>query len=68
VVNPFGVARDVWRSDLVFGWFAYWHTFWPATLAWLMRKPVVLVVGGFDTAALDGYGLQRRRGIRRGAP
>ena len=28
------------RADLVFGWFASWHTFLPITLAWLLRKPV----------------------------
>lgn len=70
LVNMLAVARDVWRSDLVFGWFAHWHTFWPITLAWLMRKPSVLVVGGFDTANMPdvGYGLQQggwRRAISR---
>ncbi|MEX0993820.1 MAG: glycosyltransferase [Solirubrobacterales bacterium] len=66
LVNPIAVARDVIRSDLVFGWFAYWHTFWPVTLAWLLRKPSVLVIGGFDTANMPdaGYGLQRG-GLRR---
>jgi len=65
VLNPFAIARQVWRSDIVFGWFAYWHTFLPVTFAWLMRKPSVLVIGGYDTAAdaAAGYGLQRG-GIR----
>jgi glycosyltransferase involved in cell wall biosynthesis len=49
------------RADLVFGWFASWHTFFPITLAWLLRKPSVLVIGGFDTANMPdiGYGYQR---------
>jgi glycosyltransferase involved in cell wall biosynthesis len=66
LVNVFAVARDVWRSDLVFGWFAHWHSFWPITIAWLLRKPSVLVIGGFDTANMPevGYGLQRG-GLRR---
>src|SRR4051794_20577028 len=48
--NPLAVLREVRRADLVFGWFASWHTFWPITFARLLRKPSLLVVGGFDTA------------------
>jgi glycosyltransferase involved in cell wall biosynthesis len=55
------VVRGVRRADLVFGWFASWHTFLPITLAWLLGKPSVLVIGGFDTANMPdiGYGHQR---------
>jgi glycosyltransferase involved in cell wall biosynthesis len=62
-VNVPKLVAAVWRSDLVFGWFASWHTFWPVTLAWLLRRPSVLVIGGFDTARVPeiGYGLQQRR-------
>ena len=62
VVNLPALARAVARSDLVFGWFASWHTFWPVTLAWLMRKPSVLVIGGYDTANMPEipYGVQGR--------
>ncbi len=61
VPNPVKVLRGVLRSDLVFGWFASWHTFFPITLAWLLRKPSVLVMGGFDSANMPdiGYGHQR---------
>ena len=63
IVNLPKLALAVWRSDVVFGWFASWHTFWPITLAWIMRKPSVLVVGGVDTARMPeiNYGLQQRR-------
>jgi glycosyltransferase involved in cell wall biosynthesis len=49
------------RADLVFGWFASWHTFLPVTLAWLLRKPSIQIVGGFDTANMPdiGYGYQQ---------
>jgi glycosyltransferase involved in cell wall biosynthesis len=62
VVNLLALARAVRRSDLVFGWFASWHTFWPVTLAWLMRKPSVVVIGGYDTANIPDipYGVQGR--------
>ena len=59
--NPLKVVRGVVRADLVFGWFASWHTFLPITLAWILRKPSVLVIGGFDTANMPdiSYGHQR---------
>jgi glycosyltransferase involved in cell wall biosynthesis len=61
VPNPFKVLAGVIRADLVFGWFASWHTFLPIALAWVLRKPSVLIIGGFDTANMPdiGYGHQR---------
>jgi len=66
--NLVKVIRGVLRADVVFGWFASWHTFFPITLAWLLRKPSVLIVGGFDTANMPdiGYGYQQG-GLRRRA-
>jgi glycosyltransferase involved in cell wall biosynthesis len=62
------VVAGVLRADVVFGWFASWHTFFPITLARLLRKPSVLIVGGFDTAGMPdiGYGYQQG-GLRRHA-
>ena len=40
VVNLPRLLREVRRSDLVFGWFASWHTFFPVLVARLLRKPV----------------------------
>jgi glycosyltransferase involved in cell wall biosynthesis len=62
LVNLAALARAVRGSDLVFGWFASWHTFWPVTLAWILRRPSVLVIGGYDTANLPEipYGIQGR--------
>jgi glycosyltransferase involved in cell wall biosynthesis len=66
--NPLSVIGGVLRADLVFGWFASWHTFLPITLAWLLRKPSVLVIGGFDVASMPdiGYGHQQG-GLRKHA-
>jgi glycosyltransferase involved in cell wall biosynthesis len=66
--NPVRVIRGVLRADAVFGWFASWHTFLPITLASLLRKPSVLIIGGFDTANMPdiGYGYQQG-GVRRAA-
>jgi glycosyltransferase involved in cell wall biosynthesis len=68
VPNPLKVVRGVLRARLVFGWFASWHTLLPITLAWLLRRPSVLVIGGFDTANMPdiGYGYQQG-GLRRHA-
>ena len=48
--NPLRVLRAMRGCDAVVGWWASWHTFWPMTLAWLLRRPSGLIVGGFDTA------------------
>jgi glycosyltransferase involved in cell wall biosynthesis len=68
VPNPLKVVGGVLRADLVFGWFASWHTFFPITLAWLLRKPAVMVIGGFDVANMPdiGYGHQQG-GLRKHA-
>lgn len=49
------------RCDVVFGWFASWHTLAALSLAKLARKPTVLVIGGFDTASVPeiDYGNQQ---------
>jgi glycosyltransferase involved in cell wall biosynthesis len=65
------LAAQVRRSDLVFAWFAGWHSFPALVLARILGKPSVVVVGGFDTARVPeiGYGWQRggvRRWVSRG--
>jgi glycosyltransferase involved in cell wall biosynthesis len=54
------IVRGLRRADVVVGWWASWHTFVPFTLAWLLRKPSLLIVGGFDVAAIPevGFGYQ----------
>jgi len=58
--DPRRVLREVLAADVIVGWWASWHTFLPLTLAWLLRRPSLLIVGGFDTAADPelGYGYQ----------
>jgi glycosyltransferase involved in cell wall biosynthesis len=57
------LVRKLRRCDVVFGWFASWHTAAALPLARLMRRPSVLVTGGFDTASVPeiGYGSQQDR-------
>jgi glycosyltransferase involved in cell wall biosynthesis len=59
--NPFRLLGALRRADVVVGWWASWHTFWPFTLAPLLGKPSLLIVGGFDTANMPeiGYGFQQ---------
>jgi glycosyltransferase involved in cell wall biosynthesis len=60
-VNPASVWRQVKNHDLVFGWFASWHTFLPLLFAKILGKSSVLVIGGYDLANMPeiGYGHQR---------
>ena len=59
------VGAAAW-ADVVLCWFASWHSILPAILAKVLTKPLVMIVGGYDTANLRdiGYGHQRG-GIRR---
>jgi glycosyltransferase involved in cell wall biosynthesis len=65
-VNVAALTRALTTSDIVVGWFASWHTFLPTLLARALHKPSLLIVGGYDTAAMPeiGYGSQRG-GIKR---
>ncbi len=60
-LRPWRVCRAVRDHDLVFAWFASWHSL-PAVL-WARRlgKPSIVVIGGYDTANVPeaGYGSQR---------
>jgi glycosyltransferase involved in cell wall biosynthesis len=60
-VNVAALTRALTTSDIVVGWFASWHTFLPTLLARALHKPSLLIVGGYDTAAMPdiGYGSQR---------
>ncbi|MCW5853497.1 MAG: glycosyltransferase [Anaerolineae bacterium] len=60
-VSPLPLWRQVQRYDLIFGWFASWHTFLPMLFARLLRRPSLLVIGGYDLANMPeiGYGHQR---------
>lgn len=57
---PWAIAAAVLRADVVLCWFASWHAVLPLLLARLLRRPGLVVVGGYDVAALPeiGYGLQ----------
>src|SRR5438874_346983 len=63
---PAKIRRAVAAHDLVFCWFASWHSFLPVRFACGLGRPSVVVVGGYDTANIPeaGYGAQRG-GVRR---
>ena len=60
-VNPAALWQQVKKHDLVFGWFASWHPCLPMEFAKLLKKPSLLVIGGYDLANMPeiGYGHQR---------
>ena len=64
--RPLTALRRVRRSEVLVVWFASWHALVPLLLARLLRRPSLLIVGGFDTADVPeiGYGYQQG-GIRR---
>jgi glycosyltransferase involved in cell wall biosynthesis len=59
--NPARLFRLVRKHDVIFCWFAGWHSFAPVLFARLLGKRSIVAVGGYDTANLPeaGYGLQR---------
>src|SRR5437867_6847296 len=61
-VNPATLWQQVKNHDLVFGWFASWHTFLPMQFAKMLGKPSVLVIGGYDVANMPGIGYVHQRG------
>jgi glycosyltransferase involved in cell wall biosynthesis len=60
-IDAVSLWQQVRTHDLVFGWFASWHTFLPLLFARLSGKPSLLVIGGYDLANMPeiGYGHQR---------
>ena len=60
VAPPWVVLPAVARADVVVCWFASWHALLPLLAARLLRRPSLLIVGGFDTARVPeiGYGYQ----------
>jgi glycosyltransferase involved in cell wall biosynthesis len=59
-LNPLSIWKRVKANDLVFAWFASWHSFLPILFARWQGKPSILVAGGYDTAAVKeaNYGNQ----------
>jgi glycosyltransferase involved in cell wall biosynthesis len=60
-INPFATWKAVKRNEIIFAWFASWHSLLPVYFAALQKKPAVLVCGGYDTANVPAasYGNQR---------
>ena len=54
------------KNDIVYLWFADYHSFFPALTGWIFRKKVVIVVGGYDAVALPkyNYGIFQKKGMR----
>lgn len=60
-VNLFALTQAVRHCDLVFCWFASWHSLMPVLLARLFGKLAHVHIGGYDVARVPeaGYGSQR---------
>ena len=60
-LRPIQLWKAVKRNDMLFIWFASWHSLLPVIFAALQKKLTVLVAGGYDTANIPEakYGNQR---------
>ncbi len=60
-INLPALVKAVANSDLIYCWFASWHSLLPVLLAKARRKPSIVVTGGYDVASVPeaGYGSQR---------
>ncbi|MCB2221778.1 MAG: glycosyltransferase family 4 protein [Bacteroidetes bacterium] len=56
------LLRYIWSSDLIYIWFADFHSVIPALFGRLFGKKVVIVVGGYDAAFVPelNYGAKTR--------
>jgi glycosyltransferase involved in cell wall biosynthesis len=61
--RPLEVGRAVRWADAIVCWFASWHGLLPLSVGLGLGRTSLLIVGGFDTAALPeiGYGYQQDR-------
>jgi glycosyltransferase involved in cell wall biosynthesis len=59
--SPWQIIHSVAQSRLVVCWFASWHALVPFCIARVLRKPTLVIVGGYDVADLPriAYGHQR---------
>jgi glycosyltransferase involved in cell wall biosynthesis len=60
--RPLRLLGLVRSSDVVMSWFASWHSLFPALACRLLDRPMIVTVGGYDTAAGGGLGYGAGRG------
>lgn len=67
VKDAAAVLAAVRRCDAVVAWFAGYHALVPVTAAWLLRRPSLVITGGYDVANVPqaDYGMQRGGPARR---
>jgi hypothetical protein len=62
----FFLLKNILKTNIIFIWFADYHSFLPALLGKVFSKKVVIVVGGTDAAIVPeiDYGIFVKRNIR----
>jgi glycosyltransferase involved in cell wall biosynthesis len=63
--QPLRLLRLVRSSDVVMSWFASWHALFPALACRLLGRPMIVTVGGYDTATGTESGYGGRRWFKR---
>jgi glycosyltransferase involved in cell wall biosynthesis len=63
--RPWRVLHPVAACDVVMAWFASWHSLFPALACRLLGKPMIVTVGGYDTATGPASGYDPRGWFQR---
>ena len=62
----FYLLFNVWKFDLIYIWFADYHSFWPTLFAKILNKKSVIIVGGNDAVSIPEieYGIFYKKDLR----
>lgn len=57
---------NIWKTDIIYCWFADYHSFLPALFGKLLNKKTVIIVGGNDAVSIPEieYGIFYKKGLR----
>ena len=60
------LLRHIWETDILYCWFAGYHSFLPALFAKLFNKKMVIIVGGNDAVSIPEikYGVFYKKDLR----
>ncbi len=62
----FFIIGNITRVDIVYSWFADFHSLIPFVFARLLKKKTIVIVGGFDAVSIPSlkYGLFHKKDLR----
>ncbi len=59
------LIKNIRKSDIIYCWFADYHSFFPMLFAKIFNKQAVIIVGGYDAVSIPeiNYGVFNKKGI-----